>query len=212
MIITYHGGEFFKVQFGDIVLAFNPISKKSSLQQSRFGADVAFVTLLDKDTNGVENVSRAERTPFIVSSPGEYEIGGVFVRGFPSISRYGGKERENTIYSVSLEGMNLCFLGALSGATLSSEITESLGDIDILFVPIGGDGVLTAREAYKFSITLGPRLIIPMHWSGLGEKDSLKVFLKEGGEEGQKSIDKLTVKKKELENKEAEIAVLSPVV
>jgi hypothetical protein len=44
MIITYFGGEFFKVQFGDITLAFNPISKESKLKPSRFGADIVLST------------------------------------------------------------------------------------------------------------------------------------------------------------------------
>ncbi len=55
MIITYHGGEFFKVQFGDTVLAFNPISKDSKLKSSRFGADIALVSLNHPDMNGVES-------------------------------------------------------------------------------------------------------------------------------------------------------------
>ena len=32
MIITYQGVEFFKVQFGDTILAFNPISKESKFK------------------------------------------------------------------------------------------------------------------------------------------------------------------------------------
>ena len=44
MIITYQGAEFFKVQFGDTTLAFNPISKESKLKPTRFFADIASVT------------------------------------------------------------------------------------------------------------------------------------------------------------------------
>ena len=57
MIITYHGGECFKIQTGDTVIAFNPPSKNSKLKPARFGSDVAFVSLNDKDFNGVENLS-----------------------------------------------------------------------------------------------------------------------------------------------------------
>ena len=32
MVISYHGGQCFKVSFGDTTLAFNPISKKSKLE------------------------------------------------------------------------------------------------------------------------------------------------------------------------------------
>ena len=45
MIISYFGGEFVKVQFGETVLAFNPPSKNSKLKTVRFGADIALGTL-----------------------------------------------------------------------------------------------------------------------------------------------------------------------
>ena len=40
---------------------------------------------------------------------------------------------------------------------------------------------------------------------------NLKTFLKEAGEESQKPQDKLTLKKKDLEGKEADVVVLEPV-
>jgi hypothetical protein len=56
MIITYQGVEFFKVQFGNTTIAFNPISKDSKFKPTRFFADIALVSLNDKDMNGVENL------------------------------------------------------------------------------------------------------------------------------------------------------------
>ena len=34
MVITYYGKQFFKVQFGDTVVAYNPIGKESKLEGS----------------------------------------------------------------------------------------------------------------------------------------------------------------------------------
>jgi len=228
MIITYLGLEAFKIQFGETVIAVNPVSKESSHKSARFGADIALVSLNDKDFNGLENVTHGERAPFAISGPGEYEIKDIFIKGFKSESRYqlpsGSKEpRLNTIYSISLEGMNLCFLGALDSKDLSAETTEALDDIDVLFVPVGGDGVLSPTAAYELAVKLEPRLIIPMHYGGAGLRQTragsglaeagdkaLKVFLKEAGEEGSKPVDKLTLKKKDLEGKEGEVVVLLP--
>ncbi len=210
MVITYQGGEFFKVQFGDVTLALNPISKDSKLKSSKFGADVALVSLNHTDFNGVDQVTFGERNPFVVSGPGEYEIRGVFIKGFLSQSNYGGKPFINTIYSISLENMNMCFLGALGTTDVSAEIKEALGEIDILFLPIGGEGVLTASEANKLATNLEPKIIIPMHFDAVGDKKALPTFLKEAGSEGVKSIDKLTIKKKDLEGKEGEVVVLAP--
>lgn len=210
MIITYHGAEFFKVQFGDTILAFNPISKDSKLKGGRFGADVALVSINHPDMNGTDQLGFGDRQPFAITGPGEYEIKGVFIKGYPSESAYGGDKSINTIYSVSLEGMNLCFLGALkSGSSVPSEVQEPLNGIDVLFAPIGGNGVLSASEAYKLSVKLEPKIVIPMHYGMNGDKNSLKIFLKESGEEDVKPTDKLTFKRKDIESKEGEVVVLA---
>lgn len=209
MIITYQGVEFFKVQFGDTTLAFNPISKDSKFKPTRFFADIALVSLNHPDMNGAENLSYNGKDPFVISGPGEYEVKDIFIKGFASKSMYGGKERINTIYSVTLENMNICFLGALSDINLSHEVKEDLGDVDILFVPVGDDGVLDAAKAEKLSVEIEPKIIIPMHFGTIGVKDALKKYLKEAGEESVKPIDKLTLKKKDLEGKLGDTIVLS---
>lgn len=209
MIITYLGAQAFKLQFGDTTIALNPVSKESKHKSARFGADIALVSLNDKDMNGVDTVAHGDKKPFAVTGPGEYEIKGIFIKGFKSDSHYGGSKeaRINTIYSITLEGMNLCFLGAIDSKDLSAEIKEALDDIDVLFVPIGGS--LSPATAYELAVKLEPRLIIPMQYSDASDKN-LKTFLKEAGEEGIKPEDKLTLKKKDLEGKEGDVIVLAP--
>lgn len=208
MVITYHGAEFFKVSFGGTTLAFNPVSKDSKLKGTRFGSDIALVSLNDPDMNGVDQVSHGDRAPFAVTGPGEYEVKDVTIKGYPSVSHYKKADRINTVYSVSLEGMNLAFLGALGNPELSQEALEEFDDIDILFLPVGGGGVLDAAQAAKLATKLGARLVIPMHYGDVGEKDALKKFLKEEGEQVAPT-DKLTIRKKDLEGKEGDIVVLS---
>jgi L-ascorbate metabolism protein UlaG (beta-lactamase superfamily) len=199
MVISYLGGECFKITQGDLTLAFNPPSKDSSLKSSKFGSDIVLVSQQHEDYNGIENASFGDREPFVIEGPGEYEVKGVAVRGYGS---KGLSEGINTIYSVSLEGMNLCFLGALSSAALSPAAKQDLDDIDLLFLPVG---TLGHAEAYKLSVALEPKAVVPMAYT----EQSLKAFLKEAGSEGMKPLDKLTVKKKDLQDKEGEIFVLS---
>jgi L-ascorbate metabolism protein UlaG (beta-lactamase superfamily) len=206
MIISYQGAQSFRVQFGDTVLAFDPISKKSDkFKAGNFGADIALISLNHPDMNGTDQVSRGDREAFIVNGPGEYEIRGVFIKGLPSVSNYNNEKKINTIYTVNFENMNLCFLGALGDVDLPNETKASIDGVDILFVPIGGNGTLSPSDAYKFAVSLEPSIIIPMQM----DEKSLKAFLKEGGEEGVRPVEKLTVKKKDLEGKEGEIIVLS---
>lgn len=207
MIINYFGGQFVKIQFGDTILAFNPISKDSKLKVSKFGADVVLTSLNHPDMNGVDQVTFGDKKPFVISGPGEYEVKGVFIKGFGSESSYDGEKRINTIYTVSLEGMNICFLGALNTNELPKEADEAIDAVDILFVPIGGDGVLDSAKAYKLAVSIGPKIIIPVNYGDTGDKDALKKFLKEAGE-NPKPEPKLTLKKKDLEGREADVMIL----
>ena len=213
MVITHHGGQCFKVTFGDLTLVFAPVAKDAPLPAVRFGADIALVSRNHPDMNGVEEVTYGEKVPFAITGPGEYERQGVVIQGFLSKSKYGLKKNEteavNTIYSVELEDMTLVHLGALSDTELSKEARESIDEIDVLFVPVGGDGVLSPDDAHKLAVSLEPKIIIPMHWSGLGEPKSLEAFLKESGN-GSEKVDKLTLKKKDLVGRDGSILVITP--
>ena len=212
MVITHHGGQCFKVTFGDLTLVFDPIAKGASLPPVRFGADIAFVSRNHKDMNGVKEISYGEKEPFVINGPGEYERAGITAQGFLTKSHYGlAKEQEeaiNTIFAISLEGMTMVHLGAFDEKELPPEVRESLGEIDVLFVPVGGEGVLDAETAYKISVSLAPHIIIPMHWSGMGAPKALEQFLKEEGGASE-TLDKLTLKKKDAIEKDGAIIVLT---
>jgi len=204
MVISYHGGQCFKVAFGGTTMAFNPIAKKSKLEAVKFGSDVAFVTTWHPDFNGVEQVALGNKQPFLVDGPGEYEVGQVTARGFPVKTVYDKVECFNTIYQVHLEEMNIVFLGALSDPDIDPKILSEFGDIDILFLPIGGGDVLEVPQASKLAVKLEARLIIPMHY----DDAALKTFLKEEGKESEKPVDKLTLKRKDVHEMSGDVVVL----
>lgn len=205
MIITYQGGECFKASFGDTTIAFSPASKDSkNFSSSKFGADVAFISMNHPDFNGSENAAHGTRQPFVVSGPGEYEIGEVTAQGFGVETTYDGEKRWNTIYQVQFEGMNLLFLGALSDPEIDPKILGELGDIDVLFLPIGGGDVLEVPQASKLAVKLEARLVIPMHY----DAKALAAFLKEESVQNGTPQEKLTIKKKDVAAMEGEIVVL----
>lgn len=205
MVITYHGGQCFKVSFGETTIAFDPPTKSSKFPAVKFGADAAFISMRHKDFNGREQVAHGERQPFVADGPGEYEIGEVTARGFGVKTKYDGEERFNTIYQVQLEGMNMLFLGALSDPEIDPKILSEFGDIDILFLPIGGGDVLEVPQASKLAVKLEANLVLPMHY----DEKALKAFLKEEGVQNGKPQEKLTIKKKDVAAMESEIVVLS---
>ncbi|MFC1801874.1 MBL fold metallo-hydrolase [Patescibacteria group bacterium] len=211
MVITYHGVESFRIKSGDLVLAFNPVSKNSKFKHSRFGADIVLNTINHPDFNGVDSMSLKDKKPFVVSGSGEYEINGIFIKGFISESGYSEENKINTIYSVSLDGMSIGFLGALNTKDIKDNIKSTLSSVDILFVPIGGEGVLNSSDAYNLAVKLDAKIIIPMHYGEVGEKNSLETFLKEGGVDKVAPVEKITLKKKDLVDKLGEIMILKSV-
>ncbi len=204
MVITHHGGQCFKVSFGNTTLAFDPISKKSKLTPMKFGSDVAFISMHHEDFDGAEQVAHGNKQPFVIDGPGEYEVGDVTARGYGVSTMYDKKERFNTIYQVKLEEMNMVFLGALGNPEVDPKILSELGDIDILFVPIGGGDVLEVPQAAKLATKLEAKLVIPMHY----DSKSLQAFLKEESADNVKPVDKLTLKRKDVASMTGEVAVL----
>jgi len=207
MIITYLGKQFFKVQQGDLVVAFNPISKdsKSSAMASRFGSVIALSTTNHPDYNGFDMVSHGETVPFEIKGPGDYEIKDIFIKGIMTETEISGKKYINTIYSLTIENISLCFLGCVNQGKFNAEVRGQIDSPDILFVPVGNKELLSTSDAYKLAVSLEPKIIIPMDY----ESSDLKAFLKEGGQEQVKAIEKLTIKAKEIIGREGEIIVLS---
>lgn len=204
MVITHHGGQCFKVTFGDTTLAFDPISKKSKLSPVKFGSDVAFISMNHPDFNGADQVAHGNKQPFVIDGPGEYEVGDVTARGYGVKVVYDKKEHFNTIYQIRFEDMNMVFLGALNDPEIDPKILSELGDIDILFVPIGGGDVLEVPQAAKLATKLEAHLVIPMHY----DSKSLQAFLKEEGSDTVKPVDKLTLKRKDVAVMTGDVAVL----
>ncbi|MEK6819169.1 MAG: MBL fold metallo-hydrolase [Nanoarchaeota archaeon] len=205
MIITYFGKQFFKIQKGETVLAFNPVSKSSKTGISaHFGSDIALVTTNHPDYNGLDQLSHGERTPFSITGPGDYEVKEIFIKGVLSEALIDNKKYINTIYILSVDNINIVFLGALSNLEISKEAHEAINSPDILFVPVGGKGLLDAKSAAKLASSFEPKMISPMDY----DEVSLKAFLKESGEEKAEVVEKLTLKLKDLDGKEGEVVVL----
>lgn len=203
MVIQYYGKGYIKVALGDQVISINPTGKDSDVKGPRFGASIVLSSLNHSNYNGVELAVFGDREPVVVNGPGEYEIEGVFIKGFPTTAK-GGKI--NTVFSITFDDINICHLGAPESADISAETKGALGEIDILFVPTYNEETLDAGAAYKLSTVLDPKITIPLFY-GNEKNDTLKKFLKESGESAE-TLDKFVVKRKDLEGKEGEVVIV----
>lgn len=211
MVISWYGQSCFKIQSGDITLIIDPFDKSIGLTPPRqIGANIVVVSHEHPDHNNVASIGG---DPFVIASPGEYDIKGVKVRGIFSFhDNEGGKERgTNTIYIIGIENMRLCHLGDLGQKELNEEQLEDIGNVDILMVPVGGHRTLDAEWASGVIKQIEPKIVIPMHYKVPSlniDLDSVDKFLKEMGADKKEAVEKLTIKKRELPAEETEVVVM----
>ena len=200
MVITWYGQACFKIQSGDLVIAIDPFATEIGFTPPRFKADVALVTHGHFDHANLETLAGE---PFAITGPGEYEVKGIVVRGIETYHDASqGRERGlNTIYKIEVEGIKLLHLGDFGEEKLREETLEEIGDVDILFVPVGGVYTIEGDAAARVSRQIEPAIVIPMHYKLPGIKANLQgpeQFLKEMGVKDAEAQEKLTIKKKDI--------------
>lgn len=165
-----------------VVDPFKP--EKVNLPKPKLAADIVLVSHGHDDHNNVAGVSG---DPYVVDVPGEYESHGVMIEGLPTFhDEHEGADRgRNIVFSFRLDGFHLVHLGDL-GHQLDDATVEKLGDVDVLFIPVGGQYTINAKGAAEVVKKLQPRLTVPMHYDLPGltlskKLDGVDKFLKEVG-------------------------------
>lgn len=178
MVITYHGGNYFKFQAGQLTLLVDPLD-----QRSFRGAQVILNTTLPAHIE-----EPMETPPTWITHAGEYEVQGIQIRGW---STENDGKTERTAYHVIMDDITIGILGHLTGE-LDENTLEGLAGVDLLLVPAGGKPWIAEIAAAKLARELEPSLVIPSL-----TKDP-KIFLKAFGRTASKTEEKLVIKKKDL--------------
>ena len=214
MVISYYGEKSFKIQSGEFTILTDPVDTSSGLTPPRFRYDVLLKTL-----SAFPPVRTAEQGPSTSSGqgveivgPGEYNISDTSIFGYLSENEV-SETMIKTVYLVTLEDIRLCFLGHLSDMP-SPAIMERLEDIDILFLPGGGEPYIDQKKVAKLIKQIQPKIAIPSAFKVPGLKRhaaDLELFLEELDQKAIEPQEKLTLKKKELAAiKPTQIVVLKP--
>lgn len=209
MEITWFGLSCFRIRSRTATIVTDPYDKSVGLNLPRLKADIVTVS---HDAPGHNAAHAVKGEPHILSGPGEYEIRGVFITGLdirPENKRK--RERRNTVFLFELEDLRVCHLGDLQHVPSQAEVEEALGEVDVLFVPVGGGEALNATQAAEVVSLLEPRIVIPMHYRvpGLALKlDPVQKFLKEMGSEKAPTLDVLRLSRADLPE-ETQVIVLN---
>lgn len=203
MFITWLGQSCFKIQSRDTTIVTDPVEKQSGLKTPRLSR-VNIITL----SSPKGDFSKLKTGSFVIDGPGEYEIKEIFIQGIPVGQNQEGKPI--TVYWMEIEGMSLGHLGPLN-TLLSDEELEKLEGLDILLVPVGGQGVLNAKKASQIISQIETKIVIPMYYRVPNLKaklDSEDPFCKEMGVKSSEKVDRLRIQKKDLPQEEMKIIVL----
>lgn len=213
MDINYLGHSAFKIKGKAVTVITDPFDADMvGIKLPKLEADIVTISHNHPDHNKAEIISGVKR---VIDSPGEYEIGGTSFVGISSYhdSKKGEERGKNTIYVIEIDGLRLCHLGDL-GHTLSESIISEIGDIDVLFVPVGGVYTVDAKTAVDVVNSIEPKVIVPMHYKtdehkgeAFSEVSPVDEFLKEMGLRVE-TLPKLSIKAGELSSEEQYIVVL----
>ena len=127
-------------------------------------ADLLLVTHEHADHNAVEVVGGSPQ--ILRSTAGTFDspIGEVIAVASEHDDAAGTMRGPNTIFRFALDGLLLCHFGDFGQAQLRVEQERAIGEVDVLFLPVGGGPTVGGESAAQVGRALRPRLVIPMHY------------------------------------------------
>jgi len=146
----------------------------------------------------------AHAAKLVVDQPGEYEVSGVSIYGIAARSHMDNEDQKTaTMYKVVLDDTNLLITGHIY-PELSDDQLEAIGMVDVMFIPVGGNGyTLDGIGALKLIKKVEPKLVIPTHYDDPSLKfevpqQPLDQALKSLAMEPKETVPKLKLKGSEL--------------
>ncbi|HEX4670643.1 MAG TPA: MBL fold metallo-hydrolase [Solirubrobacteraceae bacterium] len=127
-------------------------------------ADLLLVTHEHLDHNGVEVVGG---DPTILrSTAGKLEspVGDVVAIASEHDQAAGTERGPNTIFVFSLDGLRVAHFGDFGQAALRDEQAAAIGEVDLIFLPVGGGPTVDAAQARAIVDRLSPKWVVPMHY------------------------------------------------
>ncbi len=174
MVVRWFGQSAFLLDGSKRVLIdpFGPMSERAVARglELRYPpiegveADLLLVTHEHADHNNVAAVGAD--TPAIRSTAGTLDspVGEVLAIASEHDDVAGTARGPNTIFCLTLDGVRICHLGDFGQPALRPEQRQTIGEVDVLFVPVGGGPTIGGSAAAEVVRAIAPRLVVPMHY------------------------------------------------
>ncbi|MDP3685476.1 MAG: MBL fold metallo-hydrolase [bacterium] len=118
-----------------------------------------------------------------------------------------------TLFTFDSEDLRLAHVGDLRTVP-SDDTLEKIGEVDVLFLPVGGGDTLDAEDAMRVVNAIEPRIVVPMHFRQEGWKATEKflpvaAFLREIGASKIDPVERFSIKKRDVSGEETSVVLFS---
>jgi L-ascorbate metabolism protein UlaG (beta-lactamase superfamily) len=161
--IQYYGHDLFVVKTSSgLRILTDPYNEWVKPKLPAVEADVV---LISHDHDDHNNLSIVKNYKKIIKRFGELKYEDVVFKGFKTFhDESGGAQRGlNTVFLFTADGITFAHMGDL-GKIPDDAILNELKDVDVMFIPVGGEPTIDAGQAVKLISTLMPKVAIPMHF------------------------------------------------
>lgn len=145
----------------------------------------------------------APKARLTFDSPGEYEVADISITGIPARSHIDADGQNATMFKLATGELSVLVTGHIY-PELSDAQMETIGMVDLLVVPVGGNGyTVDPVGALKLIKEVEPKLVIPTHYADKAlnfpvPQQDLAAALKELAMEPKETVAKLKLKPTEL--------------
>jgi L-ascorbate metabolism protein UlaG (beta-lactamase superfamily) len=217
--IQYLGHSCFRLRGRDGIVLCDPFDRSVGLDIGRPTAQIVTVSHAHPDHANLAAVKPMRERIFPIEGPGEYEVSGVMITGVRTFhdKHKGAELGNNTVYVIHLDDVVFCHLGDL-GHELTTHQLDEIGNVDVLFIPVGGGETIGPSEAVSVISQIEPRIVIPMHYALRGQRSftsdlaPLEKFTHEIGMKEVIEEEKLTITNTNLpsEDEETRFVIMKP--
>ncbi len=197
MELQYYGANCLRITTKQAGIVIDDNLEALGLKSATKPNDVVFFT-----SYGTGQAS--DKAKLVINQAGEYEVSQVAVQGIPARSHLDAEGQESaTMFKLISGDIRVAVTGHIH-PDLDENQLEALGTVDVLVIPVGGNGyTLDAKGALKVIKNVEPKIVIPVHFADKAinyevPQAELADALKEMSLEPKEEVDKLKLKSSEL--------------
>jgi L-ascorbate metabolism protein UlaG (beta-lactamase superfamily) len=174
MQVEWYGQSAFRLKAGDTTVFIDPFGDVSGLASRGLqfdypaidgvDAQLLLVTHEHRDHNGVEAIGGDPVTLRSTAGKLESPIGEVLAVASEHDAAAGTERGPNTIFVFEFDGTRVAHFGDFGQRELRPEQAAAIGNVDLLFIPVGAGPTIGDEQAAAIAEQLGAKWIVPMHY------------------------------------------------